>query len=108
MSHPRYRRGAVVVLPFPFSDLSSSKRRPALVIAPLRGNDLILCMITSRQMHDPLAIPLNVTDFAHGELPVRSYVRPTRLFTADGSIIQRSAGQLTSAQGASSLTRSST
>jgi mRNA interferase MazF len=85
-----------VVLPFPFSDLSSSKRRPALVIAPLRGNDVILCMITSRPMRDPLAIPLTVADFAHGELPVRSYIRPTRLFTADGSIIQRSVGQLTS------------
>lgn len=40
-------KGDVVVVPFPFSDLSQSKRRPALVIANLQGNDLILCQITS-------------------------------------------------------------
>ena len=41
-------KGSVVVLPFPFSDLSSSKRRPALVLADLQGDDLICCMITSK------------------------------------------------------------
>ena len=78
-----------------FSDLSSSKHRPALVIAPLRGNDLILCMITSQQLRDPLAVPLDAADFSQGGLPVHSYARPTRLFTAESSIIQRSVGQLT-------------
>lgn len=95
MASPRYTRGTVVVLPFPFSDLSTTKRRPALVMTPLRGSDLILCMITSQPLRDPLAIPLDMADFAQGGLPVRSYVRPTRLFTAEGAIIQRSAGQLT-------------
>jgi mRNA interferase MazF len=37
----------VVIVPFPFSDLSESKRRPALVLAVLTGDDLILCQITS-------------------------------------------------------------
>ena len=95
MAQSRYARGTVVVLPFPFSDLSSTKRRPALVITPLRGSDLILCMITSQQLRDPLAIPLGAPDFAQGGLPVQSFVRPTRLFTADSLIIQRSVGQLT-------------
>ena len=97
MAPPRYGRGTVVVLPFPFSDLTSSKRRPALVIVPLRGDDLILCMITSQSLRDPLAIPLDAADFAQGGLPVRSFVRPTRLFTADGALVQRSVGQLTAA-----------
>ena len=43
----RFVRGDVVVLPFPFSDLSESKRRPALVITELLRNDIILCQITS-------------------------------------------------------------
>jgi mRNA interferase MazF len=38
-------KGDVVVIPFPFSDLSGSKRRPALVLADLRGNDIILCQL---------------------------------------------------------------
>lgn len=41
-------KGDVVVVPFPFSDLSAAKRRPALVVAALSGNDVILCQITSR------------------------------------------------------------
>ena len=43
----RFVRGDVVVIPFPFSDLSQAKRRPALVLAELEGNDRILCQITS-------------------------------------------------------------
>ena len=52
-------KGEVVVIPFPFSDLSGSKRRPALVLADLPGDDIILCQITSQNSSkDPFAIPL--------------------------------------------------
>ena len=44
----RFVKGDVVVVPFPFSDLSQAKRRPALVISVLEGDDLILCQITSQ------------------------------------------------------------
>ena len=53
-------KGDVVVLPFPFSDLSQSKRRPALVITELLGNDIILCQITSKKISDRYAILLEV------------------------------------------------
>lgn len=43
-------KGDVVVVPFPFSDLTRAKRRPALVVAELEGDDLILCQITGRQV----------------------------------------------------------
>ncbi len=36
-------KGDIVVIPFHFSDLSEAKRRPAIVVATLEGNDLILC-----------------------------------------------------------------
>ena len=45
-------KGDVVVLPFPFSDLSNSKKRPALVVANLEGEDIILCQITSKARID--------------------------------------------------------
>jgi mRNA interferase MazF len=45
-------KGDVVVVPFPFSDLTQAKRRPALVIATLAGDDLILCQITSQKIID--------------------------------------------------------
>ena len=83
------------MLPFPFSDLSSSKRRPALVVAPLPGDDVILCMITSRTVRNGNAIPLKRTDFASGGLPRSSCIRPDRLFTADSRTVTRSVGTLT-------------
>ncbi|RLT43461.1 MAG: type II toxin-antitoxin system PemK/MazF family toxin [Chloroflexi bacterium] len=95
----RFVKGDVVILPFPFSDLTGSKRRPALVIAPLEAHDdLILCMITSRRARDNSAIPVGSADFQSGALPRESNIRPNRLFTAEGSIIIRLAGHLSSAK----------
>jgi len=47
-----------VVLNFPFSDLSQAKRRPALILATIRGDDLILCQITSQVRKDEYSIEL--------------------------------------------------
>ena len=87
-------KGEVLVLPFPFSDLSGSKRRPALVLADLPGDDIILCQITSQDSKDSLAVALASSDFAEGSLPVSSFIRPSRIFTADKSIIIRKAGKV--------------
>jgi len=95
MARPlRYRKGDVVVVPFPFSDLTQTKRRPALVLAELEGDDLILCQITSRWVHDKYTIPLDDVDFDEGGLRQPSYIRPNRLFTAEKSIILYRAGRL--------------
>jgi len=87
-------RGDVVVVPFPFSNLSDSKRRPALVLSPLEGDDLILCQITSRQLHDRYAVLLGDEDFASGSLRQLSNVRPNRIFTADRSLVLYRVGAL--------------
>ncbi len=83
----RFVKGDVVVVPFPFSDLSQSKRRPALIIASLEGEDAILCQITSKIIKDSNAISIESTDFTSGSLRQESNVRPNRLFTADNHII---------------------
>jgi len=83
----RFVKGDVVVVPFPFSDLSQSKRRPALVITPLEGNDNILCQITSKNISDNYAISIDDVDFESGSLKQASNIRPNRLFTADNQII---------------------
>jgi len=83
----RFVKGDVVVVPFPFSDLSQSKRRPALVITPLEGNDNILCQITSKNISDNYAISIDDVDFESGSLKQVSNIRPNRLFTADNQII---------------------
>ena len=83
----KFVKGDVVVIPFPFSDLSQSKRRPALVLAVLQGDDLILCQITSKSIKDNYAIPVDENDFESGSLNQESNIRPNRLFTADNPII---------------------
>lgn len=83
----RFVKGSVVVIPFPFSDISGSKKRPALVLADLKGNDIILCQITSQNINDEYSISLSDSDFDKGSLNKISNVRPNRLFTADKNII---------------------
>jgi mRNA interferase MazF len=85
----KFVKGDIVVIPFPFSDLSASKKRPALVLADLPGDDIILCQITSQSSSDPNAIPVANADMISGNLVKSGYVRPTRLFTADKNIILR-------------------
>jgi len=91
-------RGGVVVVPFPFSDLTQAKRRPALVLAELEGDDLILCQITSRAVSDGYAVALSDADFANGGLRLESNIRPNRLFTADNAIVLYRVGSVASAK----------
>ncbi|MFH1225584.1 MAG: type II toxin-antitoxin system PemK/MazF family toxin [Candidatus Diapherotrites archaeon] len=90
----RFVKGDVVVIPFPFSDLSQSKRRPAMVLASLQGNDIILCQITSGQAADRYSIPLTESEFTSGTLKQESNIRPNKIFTADSSIVEYRAGVL--------------
>jgi len=83
----KFVKGDVVVVPFPFSDLTQSKRRPALVIAVLEGDDVILCQITSKTIKDSYAISLDDEDYEIGSLKQSSNIRPNRIFTADSHII---------------------
>jgi mRNA interferase MazF len=87
-------KGDVVVAPFLFSDLSASKKRPALVLAALTGDDIILCQITSQSVSDRYAIPLADPDFTAGSLRQASHIRPNRLFTADSKIVLYRAGAI--------------
>src|SRR5262245_23077734 len=91
-------KGDVVVVPFPFSDLSAAKKRPALVVAALTGNDVILCQITSQAVADRYTVPLTDHDFTSGGLRQASNVRPNRLFTAESSIILYRAGAINAAK----------
>jgi len=88
--------GEIVVIPFPRTD--SEKRRPALVIADLPGEDLILCQITNRAHSDAFAVPLTSSDFERGQLPQPGFIRPQRLFTVEQHVILHSLGKVTAAK----------
>ena len=90
----KFVKGDVVAVPFPFSDLTQAKKRPALVISALEGDDLILCQITSQYTRDNYAVSLADKDFQTGSLKQLSNVRPNRIFTADGHIVLYRVGAL--------------
>lgn len=78
-----YRRGDIVLIPFPYTDLTGAKKRPALIISndKLAGTDKICCLITSKKPEDGLKIPI--------DLPFESWVKPHRVFTVHTSIINK-------------------
>lgn len=89
-----YQPSDIVLLPFPFPDLSALKRRPVLVVLPpdSRG-DFLAAQITS-QPQKPPAWPLEDADFLLGVLPKASWVRVDKLFTLNASLIVHRAAQL--------------
>jgi len=94
----KFIKGDVVVLPFPFSDLSRNKKRPALVVANLTGDDVILTQITTPYRSDGYSISLSKNDFASGGIGHDSHIRPNRLFTGDSNIVIKVAGRLSQAK----------
>ena len=84
----------VILLPFPFSDLSASKLRPALLLAAAGKGDWVLCQITSNPYADPRAVTLSDCDFEQGGLQRVSHARASKLFTAHETLFQRAVGQL--------------
>lgn len=92
----KFVKGDVVVIDFPFSDLSGTKLRPALVVTRLSGDDIILCMITTQSKSDGYSISLNKADFDNGGLDHSCYIRPNRLFTADSNKVKKSRGNISS------------
>jgi len=87
-------KGDIVVIPFPFSDLSNSKKRPAMVISNLKGDDVILCQITGTRS-DEYSININNNDFVQGKLVHdNNFIRPNRIFTADKNIILYKIGKI--------------
>ena len=90
-STTRYKRGDIVLVPFAFPDLSSSKRRPALVVSPdwfnSSNQDLVLVAITSQIGDDPRSVLLDEADFVRGKLPKRSMVKLAKVFTIHSALI---------------------
>jgi len=86
-----YKQREIVLIPFPNSDLTGSKLRPALIISNenLLGNDKICCLITSNPAAEQDSIFIGKNDFENGTLPFKSWVKSYRLFTINERIIKR-------------------
>ena len=90
----RFVKGDVVILPFPYTDLSTTKKRPALVIATLKGDNIILAQITTKKRDDEDIINLKKSDFVSGIIKIDSYIMPSIIFTAESFSVNYKAGKL--------------
>lgn len=84
-----YKQKDIVLVPFPYSDLSSSKRRPVLVLSNDNYNnafpDILVCAITSNLFQDAFSVALNDNDLESGIMPERSIIKCHKLFTIEKS-----------------------
>jgi mRNA interferase MazF len=92
-----YSQFDVVVVPFPFTDSSTTKRRPALILSdagtfntPMQKG--VMAMITTAT-HQPWALDISIADLSAAGLNAASIVR-MKLFTLDYSLIVRQIGHL--------------
>ena len=80
-----YKQGEVVIVPFPFSDLSSFKRRPVLVMSNndynAKADDIVVCGITSVMRDQPYSIVFDNEDLMVGEIPKMSRIKADKFFT---------------------------
>jgi mRNA interferase MazF len=85
-----FAKGDIVVFPFPYTDLTSRKLRPCLVLSDEMGEDILLCQITSKKIRkDDYAVELKKDDTLDGSLQIDSLIRANMIFTASKSQIQK-------------------
>ncbi len=85
----------LVLIHFPYSDLTISKKRPALIISNDQVNkmqDRICCLITTKPHKDDIEI--TKTSFEEGNLPFKSFIKPHRIFTVDEKVIIKKLGSV--------------
>ena len=91
-------RGQVVLVRFPFTDLSSPKQRPALVVASRAflsaGEDVVVAAISGQRIDRPGPFDHVVEDWEAAGLLMPSVVRAGKLVTLHGDLIRRALGSL--------------
>ena len=93
-----YKQGEILLIPLPFTDLSSQKQRPVLVLSNddynQTADDVIVAAITSNVDTKPYIVPLTNNDLSHGELKVNSCIRADKIYTLSQSIIIKRFGKV--------------
>ncbi len=88
-----YSQREIVLAPFPYSDLSSSKKRPVVTISNNSYNkdfsDILVAVITSNLFKDAYSVDLSNDDLQAGMLPERSIIKCHKLFTIEQSQVLR-------------------
>ena len=88
------RQGDIVLIPVPFTDLSSRKRRPVIVVSSDSYNDaspdIVVVAMTSNPTQTPWSLPITVSDLRAGRLNRPGTIRADKIYTlAQGLVVNR-------------------
>ena len=89
-----YKRQDVVLIPFPFSDLSSSKQRHAIVLATVDARQELICMMLTSTFRTDYSVDIQVTDITSAGLPKPTVARTSRLFTITNELVRKKIGEI--------------
>lgn len=93
-----YEQGDIVIVPFPFSDLSSIKKRPVLILSKTQENnifdDIITCGITSHLKRTKYSVLINNDNLEQGNIPKESSIKVDKLFTLNKNIIEKKVAKI--------------
>lgn len=91
-----YKQGDILLIPIPFSDLTSSKKRPVLVLSNndynTKTEDIIVAAVTSNITSKEYSIFISDEDMQEGNLHVNSCVRVDKIYTLSQSIVIKKFG----------------
>ena len=86
--------GDLVLIPFPFSDLNTTKKRPVLVLTkPDHHGDFVGLAVTSVPQPEP-QVAISPESLSDGALPKPSWVRVDKVFTLEQALVLRAFGKL--------------
>ena len=93
-----YNPGDILIVPFPFSDLSAVKQRPVLVLSKreynLSSEDIIVCGITSNIKNESHSVLIDNTCLETGVIPSKSRIKVNKIFTISRQIIKKKVARI--------------
>jgi len=91
-------QGDIVLIPVPFTDLSSQKRRPVIVVSNNNYNrktaDVVVVAMTSNPTQTAYSFTITASDLTKGRLNRPGQVRVDKIYTLSQSIIVKTFGQV--------------
>ncbi len=93
-----FEQGGIVFVPFPFTNLASSKKRPVLILSRTSYNkqssDFVCCGITSNINNSSHSVLIQSKDLLVGVIPKPSRIKVNTIFTLEKSLVIRSFGKI--------------
>lgn len=98
LSGTMLKQGDIILIPVPFTDLTSQKKRPAVIISTTayneKNDDIVVVALTSNVEDQDFSIILTTEDLEQGSLKVTSMVRADKIYTLSKSIVLKTFGQV--------------